>query len=90
MFAATVDGAATAIYVPFRGRQFGVFGLEPPNPPCRWLSGEFCTSENQWRAIVIYGDAGVGKSTVASKLCWMERSDTAIMAYHLCKHSDDK
>jgi hypothetical protein len=38
---------------------------------------------------VLYGDAGVGKSTFASKLCSMKREDTCIMAYHFCKHSDE-
>ena len=62
----------------------------PCPSPYRWLSGESCTTESQQRAFVLYGDAGVGKSTFASKLCCMESSDTAIMAYHLCKHSDKK
>jgi flagellar biosynthesis GTPase FlhF len=40
------------------------------------------------RAFVLYGSAGVGKSTISAKLCCMEQKDTCIYAYHFCRHSD--
>lgn len=39
------------------------------------------------RAFVLYGGAGVGKSTWAARLVQM-RKETGVMAYHFCKHSD--
>ncbi|GAX83111.1 hypothetical protein CEUSTIGMA_g10537.t1 [Chlamydomonas eustigma] len=43
---------------------------------------------HQRRAFVIYGAAGIGKSTVAAKLCNMERRESSIYAFHFCRHGD--
>ena len=44
--------------------------------------------QERQRAFIIYGDAGVGKSTIAAKLA--RKPDTHINAHHFCKHSDEK
>ncbi len=46
--------------------------------------------EQTHRALTLMGDAGMGKSTVSAMLCRMDPKMTGIMAYHFCKHSDER
>ena len=57
-----------------------------------WLSRSAVAGDTRERerAFIIYGDAGVGKSTIAAKLACMPPLVTHILAYHFCKHNDNK
>ena len=58
----------------------------------KWLSRSAVAGDagERQRAFIVYGDAGVGKSTIAAKLACMRPEVTNILAYHFCKHSDIK
>ena len=58
-----------------------------------WLKqspGNVGDKQERQRAFIIYGDAGVGKSTIAARLARMPAEDTHIKTYHFCKHNDQK